>query len=142
MPKAVLDTNVLASGLASFLIEESIPGQLLHAFLDDWFELIYSEYLLTEPRRTLTKSYFARRLNQDQISRVLAAMADEAAITPITVTVSGVATHPEDDLILATAVSGHADYLVTGDRQLLQLGSYQGVRILSPRAFLELLEDQ
>ena len=57
MPKAVLDTNVLASGLASFLIEESIPGQLLHAFLDDWFELIYSEYLLTEPRRTLTKSY-------------------------------------------------------------------------------------
>ena len=86
--------------------------------------------------------YFARRLNQDQISRVLAAMADEAAITPITVTVSGVATHPEDDLILATAVSGHADYLVTGDRQLLQLGSYQGVRILSPRAFLELLEDQ
>jgi predicted nucleic acid-binding protein len=50
-----------------------------------------------------------------------------------------VATHPEDDLVLATAVSAHADYLVTGDRKLQRLGSYQGVRILSPREFLAVL---
>ena len=55
----------------------------------------------------------------------------------ITVEVSGVATHPEDDLVLAAAVSAGADYLVTGDKQLLKLGRYQGATILSPRDFAE-----
>jgi predicted nucleic acid-binding protein len=53
--------------------------------------------------------------------------------------VQGVASHPEDDLILATAVSAQADYLVTGDRQLLALGRYQGVEIVTPRAFATIL---
>lgn len=51
-----------------------------------------------------------------------------------------VATHPEDDLILATAVAGNAEYLVTGDRQLLALGTYEGVRIVSAAEFLAVLE--
>ena len=59
---------------------------------------------------------------------------------PVTAQVQGVATHPEDDLILATAISGNADYLVTGDRQLLALGSYGGVRIVTPRDFLAILD--
>jgi predicted nucleic acid-binding protein len=50
-----------------------------------------------------------------------------------------VTTHQEDDLILATAVSAKADYLVTGDSKLQQVGTYQGVAILSPRRFLEIL---
>jgi predicted nucleic acid-binding protein len=48
-------------------------------------------------------------------------------------------THPEDDLILATAVSAQADYLVTGDNALLGLGAFQDVMTLSSRAFLDLL---
>jgi hypothetical protein len=44
-----------------------------------------------------------------------------------------VATHPEDDLILATALSGAADYLITGDSKLQKLGTFQSVTILSPR---------
>jgi len=57
-------------------------------------------------------------------------------MTPLTVEVTGVATHPEDDLILATAVAGEASYLVTGDRKLRAVGAFQGVTILSPREFL------
>jgi predicted nucleic acid-binding protein len=53
-----------------------------------------------------------------------------------------VATHPEDDLILATAVSARADYLVTGDQQLQGLGTYQDVTVASPRQFLEILAAQ
>ncbi len=52
------------------------------------------------------------------------------------------ATHPEDDLVLATAVSAAADYLVTGDKQLQRLGGYHGVAIVSPRDFLALLQQQ
>jgi predicted nucleic acid-binding protein len=62
-----------------------------------------------------------------------------AIVSPITASVHGIATHPEDDMILATAVSGHADYLVTGDSKLERLGKYKSVTILSPRRFLETL---
>ena len=54
--------------------------------------------------------------------------------------VRGVATHPEDDYILATAVSGSADYLVTADAQLLKLGVFQDVQIVTPAAFLNILD--
>lgn len=64
-----------------------------------------------------------------------------AVQTPITVEVRGVATHPEDDLILATALSAGAQYLATGDLKVQRLGTYQGVRLLSPRALVEELEN-
>jgi predicted nucleic acid-binding protein len=50
-----------------------------------------------------------------------------------------VATHPEDDLILATAIARGASYLVTGDRKLRAVGAFQEVILLSPRDFHELL---
>lgn len=58
----------------------------------------------------------------------------------IRVVVSGIATHPEDDLILATAVSGAVDYLVTGDKGLLAVGRHRGVTLLTARGFLEVLD--
>jgi len=63
-----------------------------------------------------------------------------AVVTAITVNVRGVATHPEDDLVLATAASAHADYLVTGDGKLQSLVSHEGTKIVSPREFLGILE--
>ena len=56
--------------------------------------------------------------------------------------VAGVATHPEDDAILATALSVQVPYLVTGDRPLLTRGAYGGTRLLSPRQFLAVLESE
>jgi predicted nucleic acid-binding protein len=60
----------------------------------------------------------------------------------ITAEIQGVASHPEDDVILATAINGGAEFLVTGGRKLQILGFYQGVRILCSRDFLELLDSQ
>ena len=141
MVRAVLDTNVLASGATGFLIPESIPGQLLRAWQNDRFELIVSEHILTELSRTLQKPYFLRRLSQEQINHTLRLLRRRASMAQLTVSVSGVATHPEDDLVLATAVSGRTDYLVTGDRQFRErVGTHQGVRLISPHEFLELLD--
>lgn len=64
----------------------------------------------------------------------------QTELTEITVLVHGVATHPEDDRVLETAISAGADYLVTGDAALLRLGHYQSVALISPRHFAELLE--
>ncbi len=139
MITAVLDTNVLVSGFAGFLQSTSTPGQLLHRWRNGQFELIVSAHILTELATTFANPYFQQRLTLQQRAAALALVRSEARITPITVAVHGVATHPEDDLMLATAVSGPAEYLITGDKPLQNLGSYQGVTILSPRAFLDIL---
>jgi len=70
------------------------------------------------------------------------ALREQALLTPIIETVAGVATHPEDDLILATSLSARADNLVTGDLKLRRLGRIGGVRIVSPREFLDLIGTQ
>jgi len=67
-------------------------------------------------------------------------LREHAEVIPVTAELAGVATHPEDDAILATAVSARADYLVTSDKQLQRLGSYAGVTSLAPHDFLIQLE--
>jgi len=57
------------------------------------------------------------------------------------VIVSGIATHPEDDLVLATALSAGADYLVTGDRRFrTRVPHYQGITLISPAEFLAIIQ--
>lgn len=142
MSKVVVDTNVLASGFAGFLNPSSIVAQLLRLWRLGGFELVTSEHILTELEHTLQTPYFRRRLTPEQISGAISLLRSESTITPITTQVQGIATHPEDDLILATAVSAKVDYLVTGDTKLQHLGTYQAVVILSPRRFLETLEQE
>ena len=69
----------------------------------------------------------------------LALLRQEATLVPIIAPVHGVAPDTEDDLVLATAMSGQADYLVTGDAAFQDLQTYRGIWIVSPRAFLEIL---
>lgn len=136
MTAAVLDTNVLVSG---FTHREGASGLLLRLWLVDAYDLIVSDVIFEETARTFQKPYFADRLGLSQIAANLALLRRRALVAPIVVRVHGVATHPEDDLILATAVSGGADYLVTGDTKLQALGQYQDVTILSPREFLQVI---
>jgi putative PIN family toxin of toxin-antitoxin system len=137
--RAVLDTNVLASG---FIRRNpgAAPTRILDAWVAGRFELIYSDEIITELERTFQSPYFARRLSRGQIGQALLLLIGEATRTEINVLVSGVATHPEDDRILAAAVSAGVDYLVTGDTSLQALGSLQNVQIVNPRGFLGRLD--
>jgi predicted nucleic acid-binding protein len=51
---------------------------------------------------------------------------------------SGVCRDPKDDFILECAVLGNADVIVTGDKDLLALGEYEGIRIVTPRQYLDM----
>jgi putative PIN family toxin of toxin-antitoxin system len=141
MITAVVDTNVLASGFASSS-HSSLPAQIIDAWRAGSYTLVVSEHILDELERTLLTPYFRRRLTLDAIAADCALLRRQAIVADLTVNVSGVATHPEDDLILATAVSAHTDYLVTGDTRLQKVGSYEGVRIVSPRDFLDILSPE
>jgi putative PIN family toxin of toxin-antitoxin system len=138
-----IDTNVLESGVVGFVAAaDRAPALLLRAWRAGVFVLALSDHILTELERTLARPYFGAHLTSAQVRGFLALLRKEALIAPITVVVQGVATHPEDDLVLATALSSGADYLVTGDRKLQGLGAYEGVTILSPRQIIDLLDEQ
>lgn len=136
MIRAVLDANVLVSGIA-------FPNSVQSIILDRWvarsFELLISEHVRAEVINSLHKPYFVARLTgtmEDDLREPLL----RASVVTLSATVVGVASHPEDDLVLATALSGDADVLVTGDKQLLKLGSFEGIPIVDSRAFLDMLD--
>jgi putative PIN family toxin of toxin-antitoxin system len=135
---ATLDTNFLASGLIA------VVGGTIASIVELWragrFDVRLSQHIHDELTRTLSQPYFTDRVPADAITRYLSFVAQHATLYPITVTITGVATHPEDDLVLATALSAGADYLVTGDRRFrARVPRYQGVIVISPADFLIIL---
>jgi uncharacterized protein len=140
MIRATLDTNVLASGVVTSA--QTVNGQVIQAWRENKYSLILSETILTEFSRTLSQPYFSARLTAAQIAGTVNLFRTEATIVPISVTVTGVATHPEDDPIIATALSGKAHYLVTRDEKLQKkVPEYKGVSLISPPVFLQRLRE-
>jgi putative PIN family toxin of toxin-antitoxin system len=140
MIRATLDTNVLASGVVTSA--QTVNGQVIQAWRENKYTLVLSEAILTEFSRTLLQPYFSARLTAAQIEATLNLFRTEATIVSPIVTVKGVATHPEDDPIIATALSGKAHYLVTRDEKLQKkVQGYKGVSIISPPIFLQRLRE-
>lgn len=138
MIRAVLDTNVLA---LAFVRPEPAPGQLLQAWTEDRFILVLSEHILGELADTFAEPYFAARLPPSQRAENLAILRQKALLIQPAESVHGIATHPEDDWVLATAVTGQVEYLVTGDGPFRRrVPAYEGVQLVSPREFLAILQ--
>jgi putative PIN family toxin of toxin-antitoxin system len=133
--RAVLDTKIIASGLA---FPGGLQEQILRRATYFEFEIVISNHVFNELSKVLSSPFFVRLLGSRAPTDLYDALTQ---LEPVKIEriVQRVATHPEDDDILATAHSGSADYLVTGDKQLLKLGSFEGVRIVDSRAFLEIL---
>lgn len=142
MIRAVVDTNVLVSGIVSQRLKPpTATAAVVAAWRAGLFELVLSAHIIDEVDRTLRKPYFARRIDDTTRARLLVLLRRRSRVVELSTRLTGIATHPEDDLVLSAAVSARADYLVTGDRPLLALGSHQGVRVVTPRAFLTVLQE-
>ena len=118
--------------VASALLWDGAPRLLLQAGREKRVKLFTSAALLAElsnilARRKFDKKILASGLNVDQIVdryAVLAALVRPASI-PRT------APDPDDDVVIATALAAQVDLIVTGDKPLLSVAEYQGVRIIS-----------
>ena len=131
--RVVLDTNVILSGLL---------GGTTRAVLDELFlsqfRLVTSNILLTELTSVLRRPQWRRILVSTAYGHFLALVKDDAAVVSPTQTVT-VCRDPEDNALLECAWAGRADYLVTGDPDLLTLDPFHGTRIVRPTEFLRLL---
>ena len=129
--RLVLDTNVfIAAVVADGLCRDLVRVRVLpHA-------IITSEPLMRELRNTLRKKFAA---DPDELP-LLRQLSDEAEIVAPARLRERVCRDKDDDIVLATAVAGRADVIVTGDNDLLGLKRFRDVRILSPRQFLVFLD--
>lgn len=114
---------------------------MFNAALDKQYRLLHSIDYRADLARVLRKDKFAERLNR------IGATADDIVET---IYILGEGVHPvyvpmttvrdkDDIIILACAAGGNADYIVTGDDDLLVLKEYKGIRIVTPAEFIAIL---
>lgn len=140
MPRAVLDSSVLVS---AFITPHGSVVRLLREPVRSRFELCLSDAILTETVETLLSKPRLRRYASyadEDVHEFVLWLLTQAEMVPDLPAPRVVPNDPKDDPIVAAAVAAKADYLVIGDRaHLLPIGEYQNTRIVSPRAFLDIL---
>jgi putative PIN family toxin of toxin-antitoxin system len=128
--RVFLDTNVLVSAFAT----RGLSADVLRLVLSE-HTLITGDVVLRELARVLAKRI---RLPQERVEEILAFLR-EHEVVPKPKAPSGVAIRDADDQwVLASALSGAADVLVTGDRDLLEVAATAPMIIVDPRGFWEL----
>jgi uncharacterized protein len=125
-----LDSNVLVAAL----VARGLCADLLRLVLSE-YELVIPELVLQEVRRTLIEKLKA---GPEALSAV-EAIFERCEIVPQGGTPSPIAVRdPDDERVLADAISAGAEILVSGDQDLLVVAEKSPIRILSPRAFMTL----
>jgi len=137
MIRAVIDTNILIRALIK---PRGTVGPILTLLRAGVYELITSEPLLEEliAKLALPRIRNKYHLTDEDIGTFLAFIMLRGRIVHPERTIN-VCRDPRDDMVLEAAVAGGADYIVTGDDDLLVLGEFEGIEITGPRAFLERL---
>lgn len=138
--RATVDTNLFVSAA---LRADGVPAQILAAWRRNAVQLVTSEDLDDEVQNVFARPELARRFRlpnglRDERMRGLAAAEHVVPRVALPLHVRD----PKDDLVLACALGGKADYLVTGDPDLLALDGNHALgslRVVTPRRFLDLL---
>ena len=138
MLRAVLDANVY---LSACIRPEGPPGQIVERFLRDAaFEIILSVEIVDEVLQALAYPKVRKAVRSTVDSEL---WFEDILVLAHLITgdfkTAGVSKDPDDDKYIAAAIEGRAAFVVTGDPDLLDIGEHEGVRIVNPRAFLDLL---
>jgi len=130
---AVLDTNTLVSGMGW----DGAPSRVVDFGLRGLFAMVTSRALLDELAEVLQRPKLAAVFD-DPLSIVVLIERMSVLVEP-TVWLE-VVTDSADNRVLEAAQAGHADYIVTGDSDFLDLETFEGTYIVQPTRFLEILE--
>ncbi len=138
MIRVVLDANVYVS---AYVRPEGPPGQILQRFVRDGaFEVVLSADIVEEVLQALAypkvRKSARTTLEPDLWFEDIVVLAQFVAGE---YEVSGVSDDSDDDKYIGAAIEGRAALVVSGDPDLLEVQEHQGVRIVTPRAFLDLL---
>lgn len=129
----VLDTNVIISSI--FWIGNS--HKIVNLAIEQKITNFTSPELLNELSKVLRKKF---EVSEDKIEEQIALVAKYSQITEPKFKVKAVKEDPSDDKVLECALSCDANYIVSGNWHLLELGTYKGIKIVKPKEFLDLIK--
>lgn len=127
--RVVLDTNVL---VAAFIAHGTCNELLEHCAINH--DIVLSGFILDELKRTLTGKFQFARIEADNVVRLLKSKCEIVETQKLP---SPFSRDPDDDNIIATALSGTCGCIVTGDKDLLDLKKAGEILIIAPNDFWE-----
>ncbi|WP_459190923.1 putative toxin-antitoxin system toxin component, PIN family [Halosimplex sp. J119] len=136
--RAVLDTNVLISSV----ISTGVPHEIVVKGFSSEYQIVVSVATLTEFRDTLLKYPEKFQMDEEDVQEEVETIRYFAEFVDPDEEITAVDDDPDDDKFLEAAVAGNVDYIVSGDRHLLDLDLFRGIEIVEPRAFYERLTTQ
>ena len=138
--KVILDTSVIVSGMIS---AKGPPAKIITHWLNNEFILLYTKAMLAELEDVLNRAWLHERLSHipDHIPEFLEAVKLLGQPVKGYVNTAGLIRDPFDEMFLTCAILGDADFLVSGDKDLLTLGNIQQTIILTPAQFLAYFPD-
>lgn len=134
--RVVADTNVVVSAV----IAGGKPRQVIDEAIQDEIELVLSPAIVEEIVNVLGRPKF--ELDEETVHRIVGALVQTATIIGVESSVRVVEEDPDDDAILDTALDARADVVVSGDSHLLELGAFEGIRIVGASELLEELRNR
>ena len=135
MMRVVLDANIFVS---SVLVKQGLPAQIVAAWRERYYDLLMAPVLRDEIARVLAYPHIRRkyRIDDKDVNDLLDLLDQRALWVEREADVRGaIPDDPKDEHVLGCAIAGQADLIVSGDRHLLDLGSFQGIAIVSAREF-------
>ena len=134
-PRVVVDTSVLISAL----VFGGNPRLVIDLLSEGTIDGVVSVEILTELKRKILSKFPAFASELKQLEKLLERDARMVKLGSIQVTICR---DPNDNMFLETAVLGNCQYIVSGDKDLLTLESYENIKILKPAEFWELISKQ
>lgn len=135
--RLILDTNIL---LSAFLSPLGAPAKLLDAWERKTFTLVACDALIAELSDVAGRPFFRIRLRASAAELLAAGLRDFSFFCQ-NLPSGPIAPDPKDSYLLALAEASQAEFLVTGDKQLLSMKQHQSTRIITPAAMVELLQE-
>jgi putative PIN family toxin of toxin-antitoxin system len=137
--RVVVDTNVIVSSLIN---SHGAPGRIVQLFKEGQCDLLVSDEILAEYFRSLNYEKVARfhGLSPASVSKFLSEMKSFSLFTQVSVHIRAVAADLDDNKFIEAAVAGGAEFIVSGDKHLLELREYDGIHIVTLATFVAYLE--
>lgn len=136
--RLVIDSNVWIAALIS---PTGTARQLVDAVLENDIDILMSEATFTELVSRLERPKFDRYREPDAWNLFLSELVELSLWHEDAGTATGISRDADDDKFLALAVTGDANAIISGDRDLLDLGSHEGIPVLTPVQFLQHLHE-
>ncbi|MBC7074798.1 MAG: putative toxin-antitoxin system toxin component, PIN family [Syntrophomonadaceae bacterium] len=134
--RAVIDTNVLVSGMLS---RKSYPAKALDGWVFNKFKPVVSRDIIKEYSEVLVREKFSVLGSKEKRMEIFKKLLEFSWVTLVhpEEEIGVISEDPKDNMFLECAVAGKASWIVTGDEHLLKLNVFENIKIITSKFFVE-----